>query len=181
MAGVVAAAGCEVQSGLPTGASSLYSPGDNGLSNPLNPLASEETDCPNLKEFRLRTTSPGSIEGNVVRAWIKLVGAPADATSIRVWWNYNDGVSEDYRLQELFVTVNEDGTINVELLAEHTYPEVTEEAAFAIRAELIVGKNGTHCARVRHITVAPPEEEPVEKKPGPCQLFGFGKASILGC
>jgi hypothetical protein len=154
-----AAAGCDVQSNLPTGASSLDSTTAGGLGTPLAPLALEGTDCPNLQEFRLRTTAPGSIEDNVVQAWIKLVGAPADATGLRIWWDYPDGASHDHHLNDLEFTTNEDGTINIELLAGHTYKNLTEETERTIRAELIVGDEGTHCARVRHITVAPPHEE----------------------
>jgi hypothetical protein len=165
-------AGCDVESRLPTGSSSLSSmSGGDPLGRPVSPLASEESDCPNIGAFYLRTSDPGSIDGNVVKAWIKLIAAPANATAIRVWWNYNESGGHDYKLEDLPVVMNEDGTINVELLAEHTYPHITGETERTIRAELIVGKDGTHCARVRHITVAPPEE-PEKSKPKPCLLSG---------
>ncbi len=165
----LAVAGCNVESNLPTGASTLNSTAaGDGLSAPIAPVATEETDCPGILEFHFRTSHPGSIEDNVVKAWIKLVGAPADATILRVWWNYGDGSGEDYDLDDLDVTENEDGTINVELLAEHKYKNLTGETARTIRAELIVAGDGTHCARVRHITVAPPPADPPDKKPAPC-------------
>ena len=178
----LAVAGCDVENGLPTGASSLNSTtASDQLSAPIAPLATEEADCPNLEFFRLRTTSPGSVEDNVVKAWIKLVEAPADATSIRVWWNYGDGSSgEDYKLDDLLITRNEDGTINVEFFAEHTYRDLTGETARTIRAELIVGAEGTHCARVKHITVAPPSADPPVKKKKPiCSKTGPGPLSVL--
>ena len=177
----LAVAGCDVENGLPTGASSLNSnAASDQLSAPIAPLATEETDCPNLELFRLRTTAPGSVEDNVVNAWIKLVGAPPDATAVRVWWNYGDGRSgEENRLDDLPITKNEDGTINVEFFAEHTYRNLTGETARTIRAELIVGTEGTHCARVKHITVAPPPADPPVKKKPICSKSGPGPLSVL--
>ena len=180
----LAVAGCDVENGLPTGASSFNSTAANDqLSAPIGPFATEETDCPNLEFFRLRTDPPdGSVEDNVVKAWIKLAGAPANATGIRVWWNYGDGSSgEDFSVDDLLLTRNADGTISVEFVAEHTYRNLTGETARTIRAELLVGNEGTHCARVRHITVAPPAPDPAKKKkkPGPCVTSGFGPLSSL--
>ena len=179
----LAVAGCDMQSGLPTGASSLNSTADgDSLGAPIAPFATEETDCPGLSEFFFRTSHPGSIEDNVVKAWVKIVGAPADATSIRVWWNYGEGSGENYDLDDLDVTKNEDGTINVAFLAEHKYKNLNGETERTIRAELIVGKDGTHCARVRHITVAPPPADPPDKKkPGPCFASGLEKAAGAPC
>jgi len=153
--------------------------GTLGLAASATPEIFEEFNCRDLEEVHLRFSDPGYVRGSDVGLYASYAGVPAGEKLLRVWWDYaNDPtLYHDWRLGEGDVRRDDPSLFDLDFLAEHAYPPVTEPVQRLVRAELILlGKTG-NCARNRLVTlnVEPPESTTSEAPaaPGPCEGLRF--------
>lgn len=114
----------------------------------------EAFNCTNVEEVRARFSDPGFIDDLDVGLFVKFIGIPAGAKTLRIWWDYRNAF---HQYQDVFVG---DGDANpehanrfdIEMVIEHTYDEAGPKQ---VRVELILEDLTGNCARNRDIVVSP--------------------------
>lgn len=116
--------------------------------------ADEDFTCTNVEEVRARFSDPGYIDRLNVGLFLKFIGIPAGAKTLRVWWDYDRAFDQyqDVLFDSGDINPENGSLFDIETVIEHSYGAA---GTYVVRVELILEGETGNCARNREIVVTP--------------------------
>jgi len=84
-------------------------------------MPGDELSCANVREVQVRFSDPGFVDHNEVGLFVKYLGMPPGEKILRIWWDFEPGLWQDFHVGEGEVERHDPNLLNFEGILRHTY------------------------------------------------------------